>query len=212
VLPLLSSAPLSLRRSPRSSASYSGSITPRKRCPDCPQYSVQRTRLGLLVGAAVLFNGIRVGEITDLGLVADSPQQVDATIAVTSARRCMPTRKLVSISRADRRAGNRPGRRQTARRVNRDTDARRGPAAGQSMTQAARNALARVDSVLADNAEPLKSTIANLKIFTAGLAKNTGGLDGIVTGLEKMTGGGPAAAPKMTYDLRAPNTFRIPGR
>ena len=30
------------------------------------------------------------------------------------------------------------------------------PAAGQSMTQAARNALGRVDSVLAENAEPLK--------------------------------------------------------
>jgi phospholipid/cholesterol/gamma-HCH transport system substrate-binding protein len=38
---------------------------------------------GLLVGAAVLFDGMRVGEITHLGLVADSPQQVDATIAVT---------------------------------------------------------------------------------------------------------------------------------
>ena len=39
---------------------------------------------GLLVGAAVLFNGIRVGEVTHLGLAADNPRQVDATIAVTS--------------------------------------------------------------------------------------------------------------------------------
>src|ERR1700727_3830247 len=39
---------------------------------------------GLLVGAAVLFNGIRVGEVTDLGLAAGSPRQVDATIAITS--------------------------------------------------------------------------------------------------------------------------------
>src|SRR3954447_22066421 len=39
---------------------------------------------GLLVGAAVLFNGIRVGEVTKLGLVVDSPRQVDATIAVAS--------------------------------------------------------------------------------------------------------------------------------
>src|SRR3984893_17940385 len=39
---------------------------------------------GLLVGAAVLFNGIRVGEVTNLGLAADSPRQVDATIAVAS--------------------------------------------------------------------------------------------------------------------------------
>src|ERR1700758_2874661 len=37
---------------------------------------------GLLVGAAVLFNGIRVGEVTSLALVADSPHDVHVTIAV----------------------------------------------------------------------------------------------------------------------------------
>ena len=37
---------------------------------------------GLLVGAAVLFNGIRVGEVTSLELVADRPHDVHATIAV----------------------------------------------------------------------------------------------------------------------------------
>jgi phospholipid/cholesterol/gamma-HCH transport system substrate-binding protein len=77
------------------------------------------------------------------------------------------------------------------------------PGAGQSMTQAARDALRRVDSVLAENAEPLKSTIANLQVFSEGLARNTGKLDGIVSGLEKMTGGG-TPAQKITYDLRAP--------
>jgi phospholipid/cholesterol/gamma-HCH transport system substrate-binding protein len=63
--------------------------------------------------------------------------------------------------------------------------------------------LRRVDSVLAENAEPLKSTIANLQVFSEGLARNTGKLDSIVAGLEKMTGGG-TPAQKMTYDLRAP--------
>jgi hypothetical protein len=77
------------------------------------------------------------------------------------------------------------------------------PGAGQGMTQAARDTLRRVDSVLAENAEPLKSTIANLQVFSEGLARNTGKLDSIVAGLEKMTGGG-TPAQKMTYDLRAP--------
>src|SRR6202162_4761931 len=76
------------------------------------------------------------------------------------------------------------------------------PGAGQSMTQAARDALRRVDSVLAENSEPLKNTIANLQVFSEGLARNTGKLDGIVTGLEKMTGGG-TPVPKITYDLEA---------
>ena len=37
---------------------------------------------GLLVGAAVLFNGIRVGEVTSLRLDSSNPQFVMATIAV----------------------------------------------------------------------------------------------------------------------------------
>jgi len=57
--------------------------------------------------------------------------------------------------------------------------------AGQSMTQAARDALRRVDSVLSENSDPLKKTIANLQVFSDGLARNTGKLDGIIAGLEK---------------------------
>src|ERR1700731_426232 len=53
--------------------------------PRAPSY-VQLDRFvpGLLVGAAVLFNGIRVGEVTDLGLAPDSPRRVNATISVAS--------------------------------------------------------------------------------------------------------------------------------
>src|SRR3954468_5768668 len=39
---------------------------------------------GLLVGAGVLFNGIRVGEVTDLGLAPDNPRRVNATISVAT--------------------------------------------------------------------------------------------------------------------------------
>jgi phospholipid/cholesterol/gamma-HCH transport system substrate-binding protein len=71
------------------------------------------------------------------------------------------------------------------------------------MTQAARDALLRVDSVLADNSGPLKDTIANFKVFSEGLARNTGKIDSILVGLEKTMGGG-TPAQKTTYDLRAP--------
>ena len=56
-----------------------------------------------------------------------------------------------------------------------------------------------------------ENTIANLQVFSEGLARNTGKLDGIVAGLEKMTGGGAPAAPKITYDLRAPRRVSGPG-
>src|ERR1700757_4579536 len=39
---------------------------------------------GLLVGAGVLFNGIRVGEVTELGLARDNPRRVNATISVAT--------------------------------------------------------------------------------------------------------------------------------
>jgi phospholipid/cholesterol/gamma-HCH transport system substrate-binding protein len=49
-----------------------------------------------------------------------------------------------------------------------------------------------------------------LKIFSEGLAKNTGGLDGIVAELERMTGGGATPPPKIVYNLRAPENFTPP--
>ena len=61
--------------------------------------------------------------------------------------------------------------------------------AGQSMSGAARDVLKRLDAILADNATPLKSMIANLETFAGALARNSDKLDGIVAGLERMTGG-----------------------
>src|SRR3972149_9580966 len=48
------------------------------------QIKFQGSVSGLLIGSAVLFNGIRVGEVTGLGLNADAPQEVIATIAVVN--------------------------------------------------------------------------------------------------------------------------------
>jgi len=46
------------------------------------QVRFQGSVSGLLIGSAVLFNGIHVGEVTGLSLSADRPQDVVATIAV----------------------------------------------------------------------------------------------------------------------------------
>jgi phospholipid/cholesterol/gamma-HCH transport system substrate-binding protein len=163
---------------------------------------------GLLVGAAVLFNGIRVGEVIDLGLAPDNPRRVNAAITVTSTTPVRPDTKVglefqgltgvpvVALEGGEKLSGFGPVPTLIA-------DA----GAGQSMTQAARDALRRVDAVLAENSAPLKTTIANLQVFSEGLARNTGKLDGIVAGLERMTGGGAPPGRKVTYDLRAARTF-----
>jgi phospholipid/cholesterol/gamma-HCH transport system substrate-binding protein len=162
---------------------------------------------GLLVGAAVLFNGIRVGEVTDLGLAPDNPRRVNATISVAATT---PVRSDTKVGLEFQGLTGVPvialeGGKLLAN-SGEVTTLIAEPGAGQGMTQAARDALRRVDSVLADNAEPLKNTIANLQVFTEGLARNTGKLDSIVAGLERMTGGG-TPVEKVTYDLRAPANF-----
>jgi phospholipid/cholesterol/gamma-HCH transport system substrate-binding protein len=165
---------------------------------------------GLLVGAAVLFNGIRVGEVTDLGLAPNNLRRVDATISVASAT---PVRADTKVGLEFQGLTGVPvialegGRLQAGSGQVPTLIAE--PGAGLSMTQAARDALRKVDAVLSENSEPLKDTIANFKIFSEGLARNTGKLDGIVAGLEKMTGGG-TPAQKITYDLRTPQNFDMP--
>ena len=158
---------------------------------------------GLLVGAAVLFNGIRVGEVTELGLAPGNPRGVNATISVASTT---PVRADTKVGLEFQGLTGVPvialeGGTQVAQRGEVPTLVAE-PGAGQGMTQAARDALRKVDSVLSENSGAMKDTIANFKVFSEGLARNTGKLDGIVAGLERMTGV-TSPPPKITYDLRA---------
>ncbi|QWG14837.1 membrane integrity-associated transporter subunit PqiC [Bradyrhizobium sediminis] len=167
---------------------------------------------GLLIGAGVLFNGIRVGEVTDLGLAPDNPRRVNATISVASTT---PVRSDTKVGLEFQGLTGVP----VIALEGGTLLANSGPVptliaeagAGQSMTQAARDALRKVDSVLTENSEPLKKTIANMQTFTDGLARNTGKLDGIIAGLEKLTGGG-TPVQKITYDLRAPQNLGPAGK
>ena len=175
------------------------------------QVRFENTVSGLLPGAAVLFNGIRVGEVTNLRFNADEPRQILATIAVQPDTPIHPDTyaglefqgltgvPVVALEGRGNTPAAWPG--EGLRVLTAD------PLAGQSMTQAARDALRRVDSVLGENAAPLRETIANLNIFSQALARNSSRLDAIITGVERMTGGGPPAAPPVVYDLMAPRNF-----
>ena len=80
-------------------------------------------------------------------------------------------------------------------------------AAGADTMQTARQTLQRIDSLLAENSEPLHNAITNFEKFSGALARNSDRLDGIVTGVERLTGSGPAAPPSRIITLRAPQTF-----
>ncbi len=165
---------------------------------------------GLLVGASVLFNGIKVGEITELGLSPEHPRQVNATIAVAEQT---PVRRDTKVGLEFQGLTGVPV---IALEGGKETSSSEPvgvliaePGAGVSMTQAARDALRHVDAVISENSDSLHSTIANLQTFSEGLAKNTPRLDGIISGVERMTGAVPAPR-KTIYDLNAVTDFPDP--
>jgi phospholipid/cholesterol/gamma-HCH transport system substrate-binding protein len=180
---------------------------------DTYQIKFQGSVSGLLVGSTVLFNGIRVGEVTGLGLNADAPQEVIATVEVASGTPIradtevnIETQGLAggaavalhggsSTSPLATGVGGAPATLLAA------------PQAGQDWTQSARDAFQRVDQALAENSEALHSAITNIATFSDALARNSDKVDGILAGLERMTGGGKSQAEIPIYDLVAATTF-----
>ena len=163
---------------------------------------------GLLKGSAVLFNGIRVGEVTSLDLSSANPRQVMATGAI---ERATPVHKDTTAGIDFQGLTGSPVVALTGGTSTEPLAAKGGPpvlvadpAASQSMSQSAREVLRRMDAVLAENAEPLRKTIGNLDTFSGALARNSDRLDGIVAGIERMTGGAAAKARTAVYDLALP--------
>jgi phospholipid/cholesterol/gamma-HCH transport system substrate-binding protein len=167
---------------------------------------------GLLVGSAVLFNGLRVGEVTALQLDPSAPQDVFVDIAV---ERATPVRADTRIgidfqglagAPVVALAGGTPSLPLLATLKGGPPVLIADKDAGRGMTQAARDVLTRIDAVVTDNAEPLRSLIANVDKFAGALSRNSDRIDGIVAGLERLTGGGTKAAMH-TFDLAAAKSF-----
>ncbi len=176
----------------------------------------QHTVSGLLKGSAVLFNGIRVGEVTGLSLVPDRPKEVDATIAIDANT---PLRADTQVSLEFQGltgaavvalTGGSPGATLLAPSPGQPPLLVANEAAGQTMTEAARQVLARIDRILEENSGDLHSMIANLSSFSEALGKNSGKVDSIFAGLERMTGGGKGSGA--AYDLSALPPPAEPGK
>lgn len=170
---------------------------------------------GLIKGSTVLFNGVRVGEVTRLDLDSTSPRQVLVTIAVDSAT---PVRADTLVSIDFQGIAGSPvialvggASRDPLPKLAGFPLLRAEDLAGQSMSSAARDVLRRLDTILADNAQPLKTMIGNLDTFAAALARNSDKLDGIVAGLERMTGG-VAKSRLIMFDLNTPALTLPPGK
>ena len=158
---------------------------------------------GLRTGAWVLFNGIKVGEVSDLRLDPTNPRQVIATVQVDKAVPIRADTKvgldfqgLTGIASIAIRGGA-PDAALLTKALDGDPPLiRADPTATQDVTATIRDVAAnagalvkRVDDLLAENRDGLKTTIGNLESFSATLVKNSERIDRIMAGLEGFTGG-----------------------
>jgi phospholipid/cholesterol/gamma-HCH transport system substrate-binding protein len=163
---------------------------------------------GLMSGSVVMFNGIRVGEVTGLKLDRKDPRQVEVVIAVDPATP-VRTDTLVTIEFQGLTAvpviflsGGSPGAPVVEAKGGDLPLLTADPASGLSMMQAGKQVLLRFDNLLAENSDSLRSTLSNVNTFTEALARNSERVDGIFAGLERMTGGAKKGQIPV-YDLTA---------
>lgn len=150
---------------------------------------------GLRTGADVTFNGIRVGEVSNLGLDAHDPRKVTALLKLD---RAVPVR-------ADTKAGLAfQGLTGLAEVALTGGSADAGPLVAQAsepptlyadasatadVTQQARDVLSRIDSMVAENEDALHASLVNIQTVTNTLAQNSQRLDQVMAGLQNLTGG-----------------------
>ena len=130
---------------------------------------------GLRTGASVLFNGIRVGEVTGLALDPKRPKQVIARISVDKgvAIRAdteigLEFQGLTGISALSLKGGD-PSKPPLVGAANIKEDGpllTAPPGATQDVTQAARDALRKVQEFIEDNQKVFKSALANVDAFS----------------------------------------------
>jgi phospholipid/cholesterol/gamma-HCH transport system substrate-binding protein len=153
---------------------------------------------GLRPGSSVLFNGLRVGEVTRLRVDPDQPRQVVATLAVDKD---VVVRKDTSVGLEFQGL---TGLAAVALRGGAATSPVLDPpilradlSAGQDVTSAARSVLRRLDALVADNETAFRATLKNMETFTKALSDNADRIDRIIAGAERTVGGADAKLQEM---------------
>jgi phospholipid/cholesterol/gamma-HCH transport system substrate-binding protein len=162
---------------------------------------------GLTVGSSVLFNGIRVGAITELKLDPQHPKLLDVAISVD------PTTPIRADTQVDVTYQGLTGAPAIALKGGaanapplQTPVLTAPPGVGQNLTEAARGTLGKIDNVIAENSKELHTAISGFSTFADMLGRNSKRLEGILGGLETLTGGGEKKK-EAVYDLAAAKEF-----
>lgn len=144
---------------------------------------------GLGRGSSVLFNGLRVGEVTQIDLQADDPRQISAVIKVDQStplrvdtRARIEAQGLAGVVAVQLLGGD-PRSAALTRQKGQSLPtitAERSEDIIQTVRTFAKyadEAIGGLEGLLKDNAGPLGDTIRNAEQFTAALADNSGGVE-----------------------------------
>ena len=146
---------------------------------------------GLRTGAGVLFNGMRVGEVSDLQLNRLDPKQVIATIKIDANT---PVRSdtvvgldfqgltgiaNIALKGGDPAAGPLPEGADGMAVLTADV------AATQDISAAVREVLRKVDVFITDNATQVHTSLVNIEAFTETLKKNSDRIDKIIESTDR---------------------------
>jgi phospholipid/cholesterol/gamma-HCH transport system substrate-binding protein len=164
---------------------------------------------GLRPGASVVFNGIRVGEVTALSIDPQRPRRSVASIAVDArtpiradTKAALEFQGLTGIAALSLKGGAQDAAALAATDGMPTLVAESG---GQDVMQAARDVLVRLENFLSENQSALKSSISNIETFTDTLARNSDKLDRVMLGLDSAIGGadGKGEIPEAARAIRA---------
>ena len=168
---------------------------------------------GLRTGASVLFNGIRVGEVTGLSLNADKPQQVIATVSIDKSVAIRPDvqiglefQGLTGVASIALQGGS-PDKPALAGSKDNPPELKAPPNATADITQAARETLRKLDAFLVENQEAFHSALANIETFSASLARNSERIDKITAGLQNLTAGENGKSGELLQTVRSIHTL-----
>jgi phospholipid/cholesterol/gamma-HCH transport system substrate-binding protein len=164
---------------------------------------------GLRTGATVLFNGIRVGEVTDLKLNPQRPKQV---IAVISIEKSVAVRKdtevglefqgLTGIASVSLKGGD-PSTPALVGSKDNPPQLAAAPGAAQDVTQGARDTLHRIDELIEQNQQAFHNSLANLDRFSQTLARNSERVDKITEGLQNLASGPDGKGGELSEAVRS---------
>jgi phospholipid/cholesterol/gamma-HCH transport system substrate-binding protein len=172
---------------------------------------------GLGTGSNVLFNGIHAGAISKIELDPDDPKVV---IAIISLDPKTPVRADTQVAITYLGFTGAPalaligGSKDAPKLIGQNGQPPlivAGADAGRSLTDSAQETIRQVDDILAENKKPLNTAITGIASFADMLGRNSQRVEGLIGGLENLTGASKKEGPPI-YDLSAASDFPPVGK